>query len=280
MKVLVTGATGFIGAAVLAALATQDVEVIAAGRRASTLRSSSHRTRMVELDVSTVHAGTYEQLGRPDVLIHLAWGGLPNYTSSLHYESELPIQYRFVKTLVESGLPAVTVTGTCLEYGIRCGALRETFPTDPGTPYGFAKDALRRQLEFLQSERAFALTWLRLFYTYGSGQAPTSLYAQLQDAIRRGDSVFRMSGGEQLRDYLPIDELVRLLAQLALKRTNAGIVNLCSGRPVSVRNLVEGWVRTQELKIELEFGVYPYPSYEPMAFWGDRAKLDSLLEAR
>jgi dTDP-6-deoxy-L-talose 4-dehydrogenase (NAD+) len=67
---------------------------------------------------------------------------------------------------------------------------------------------------------------------------------------------------------------------LALKRADSGVVNLCSGQPISVRKLVEGWIKDNDWSIELNLGHYPYPDYEPMAFWGDRRKLDSLLETR
>ena len=104
MKVAVTGATGFIGRHVLAELETRSVESIALVRpsTAKTLVPSS--CRVVQLDLHNVPPNAFELMGCPDVLIHLAWGGLPNYKSLHHYESELPAQYRFLKSLVEAGL--------------------------------------------------------------------------------------------------------------------------------------------------------------------------------
>jgi dTDP-6-deoxy-L-talose 4-dehydrogenase (NAD+) len=155
--------------------------------------------------------------------------------------------------------------------------LHEDLPTRPENPYGFAKDALRRELEFLKTAKPFALTWARLFYLYGEGQAGTSLLPQLRQAVARGDKAFNMSGGEQLRDYLTVDAAADLLVSLALARRDAGAVNVCSGRPVSVRRLVEGWIRDNGWTIDLNLGHYPYPDYEPMAFWGERRKLDHIL---
>ena len=86
-----------------------------------------------------------------------------------------------------------------------------------------------------------------------------------------------MSGGEQQRDYLPAAEQARLLVALAMNGQNNGVVNVCSGKPITVRSLVEGWVRENGWTIELELGHYPYPDYEPMEFWGDRTKLDRCL---
>lgn len=279
MKIAVTGASGFIGRAVLGALSRRGIEAVACARaNLDALPAARHRA--VALDLHDAPVDAFDRLGRPDVLIHLAWAGLPNYRSLHHVESELPAQYRFLRGLVEAGLDAMVVAGTCFEYGMQSGPLHEDLLTHPENPYGFAKDALRRELEFLKTTKPFALTWARLFYLYGEGQAGTSLLPQLRQAVARGDKAFNMSGGEQLRDYLTVDAAADLLVSLALARRDAGAVNVCSGRPVSVRRLVEGWIRDNGWTIDLNLGHYPYPDYEPMAFWGERRKLDDILGDR
>jgi dTDP-6-deoxy-L-talose 4-dehydrogenase (NAD+) len=112
---------------------------------------------------------------------------------------------------------------------------------------------------------------------YGDGQPKSSLLPQLRDAVSRGDKTFEMSGGEQLRDYLPVAEVARLIVELALHHPDAGVVNICAGAPISVRRLVEQWIRDSAWEIELNLGRYPYPDHESMAFWGSRSKLNSLL---
>lgn len=87
-----------------------------------------------------------------------------------------------------------------------------------------------------------------------------------------------MSGGEQLRDYLPVDEVAEIIVELALNNPDSGVVNICSGEPVSVKALVEGWIKDLSASIEPNLGYYPYPDYEPMEFWGDRKKLNKILE--
>jgi dTDP-6-deoxy-L-talose 4-dehydrogenase (NAD+) len=232
------------------------------------------------MDLRDPSANVFDLLDRPDALIHLAWTGLPNYKSLHHFEEELPAQYRFLKNLVESGLQNLVVTGTCFEYGMQSGLLNEDLPTRPSNPYGFAKDVLRRQLEYLQQVQPFNLTWARLFYLYGEGQAENSLLPQLRKAVEQGHKVFNMSGGEQLRDYLPVAEIGKHLVSLAMMDQDHGIVNICSGNPISVRNRVEGWIKENGWFIDLNLGYYPYADYEPMAFWGDRKKLDRCLESQ
>ncbi len=278
IKVAVTGASGFIGRHVLTELDRHPVDITAATRCAAKLADVATNVRVVELDLANPRADDYERLHMPDVLIHLAWEGLPNYKSLHHFETELPRQYLFLKGLIEAGLPALLVTGTCFEYGMQSGALSEKLTPLPCNPYGYAKDALRRQLEFLRGKHPFALTWARLFYMYGEGQPKNALLPQLKEAVDRGESSFNMSGGEQLRDYLPVNKVAASLVALALRQTDAGVVNICSGKPISVRNLVEVWLKDNGWTIALNLGHYPYPDYEPMVFWGDNEKLKSFLK--
>jgi nucleoside-diphosphate-sugar epimerase len=278
MKIAVTGASGFIGRHVLAELARHPVEVIAATRNAAKLADVAKNVHVVELDINNSQSNDYEKLHRPDILIHLAWGGLPQYQLLHHFETEMPRQYQFLQGLIRTGLPTLLVTGTCFEYGMQSGELTENLMALPCTPYGHAKDALRRQLEFLQEKYPFALMWTRLFYIYGDGQRENSLLSQLKEAVTQGKSVFNMSGGQQLRDYLPVTEVATILVDLALRRKNICVVNVCSGKPISIRNLVESWIKENGWSINLNIGYYPYPDYEPMAFWGSRLLLNTILE--
>ena len=277
MKIAVTGATGFIGRHVLAELETRSVESIALVRPSSAKVLGHSKYSVVQVDLHNPPPNTFELMGCPDVLIHLAWSGLPNYNSLHHFEQELPTQYRFLKNLIESGLQTLVIAGTCFEYGMQSGSLSEGIAVHPTNPYGFAKNALRYQLENLKAAHPFQLAWARLFYLYGEGQPENSLLPQLRRAAEGGDPLFNMSGGEQLRDYLPVAEVARHLVSLALAEKDIGVVNVCSGIPISVRTLVEGWIKQNGWSIRPNFGHYDYPDYESMAFWGDSQKLTSLI---
>ena len=278
MKVAVTGATGFIGRHVLAELEARSVESIALVRPSTAKAAGHFRCRVVQFDLHNAPPNSFELMGRPDVLIHLAWSGLRNCKSLHHFEKELPAQYRFLKDLIESGLQTLVVAGTCFEYGLQSGALNENIPPHPSNPYGFAKDALRCQLEYLKAAHPFQFAWARLFYLYGEGQAESSLLPQLRRAAEGGDQLFNMSGGDQLRDYMSVAEAARHLVSLALAEKDIGVVNVCSGIPISVRKLVEGSIKDNGWSIRLNLGHYAYPDYEPMAFWGDPHKLLSLID--
>ena len=278
MKIAITGASGFIGRHVLTSLLNYDVDIIAVTRDASKLASLNKSVQIVKMDISHASPNCFEQMSKPDVLIHLAWDGLPNYKSLHHFETELPKHYHFLKMMIEAGLPSLLVTGTCFEYGMQPGSLAPDLITEPANSYAFAKDTLRKQLEFLRIFTPFNLTWARLFYMYGDGQPITSLYPMLKDAVSRREKVFNMSGGEQLRDYLRVEDVADEIVRLAVEKKNIGAINICSGNPISVRKLVEQWLSDNSWGIELNLGYYPYPDYEPMAFWGERKSMDTIQD--
>jgi nucleoside-diphosphate-sugar epimerase len=278
MTIAVTGATGFIGRHVVSALGAQGCTATLATRSSSASKQSDTSHKMVQMDM-VGETDPYEVLGRPNVLVHLAWNGLPNYHSNHHVDEELPSQINFLRRMVTGGLQHLVVAGTCLEYGMQSGCLHEALAAEPTTHYGMAKNALRLDLEEVQRDVPFTLVWARLFYIFGQGQAETSLFGQLNTAINRGDAEFPMSSGEQIRDYLPVETAAQHLVTLALARRQVGIVNVCSGEPISVIELVRDWVQEFGWSIRLNPGRYPYPDYEPMAFWGDRAKLERELSA-
>lgn len=278
MKIAVSGASGFIGRHLLPVLIKNGHEVIAVVRDKNKITDLDIGCHVVEHEIGTENNDIFTKLGKPDILLHLAWGGLPNYKSLHHIDVELPNHYQFIKLMVESGVKHVAVIGTCFEYGMLSGELDEDLDTKPINPYGYAKDALRKQLQFLQNEYDFNLIWMRLFYMYGEDQSDNTLYSQLQFAASNGKALFNMSGGEQIRDYLHVDDVVNKIAALTGINNNIGIVNVCSGIPISVRRLVEQWIKENDWDIELNLGYYPYPDYEPLAFWGKSDKFNKIIK--
>lgn len=280
MKVLVTGATGFIGNYVVSELLANGHDVVASGRNEQKAKRFDwySKVEFVPCDLSAndnIDLAAY--FSYPDNVIHLAWGGLPNYKNLFHFEEELPKQYLFIKKLIEGGIKDITITGTCFEYGLQEGELDENTDAKPGNPYAFAKDALRKELSFLQTMINFDFKWARLFYMYGAGQNPNAILSQLEKAIAENVPVFNMSKGDQLRDYLPVEEVAKNIVAIALQNDTQGIINCCSGVPISIQELVQDYLDKNNAPITLNKGYYPYPDYEPFAFWGNNLKLKKIL---
>jgi dTDP-6-deoxy-L-talose 4-dehydrogenase (NAD+) len=282
VKVLVTGATGFVGRHLVAALLERGCEIRAVARNAETARSMPwiDDVEFVSADIHAADLNVVALTEGIDALVHLAWPGLPNYRALFHFEHNLMADYRFIKSAVEAGVQQVLVAGTCFEYGMQSGPLSESTEPRPSNPYGLAKHTLHLFLQNLQQERPFTLQWARLFYLHGAGQNPNSLLAALDRAIDSGEPTFNMSAGEQLRDFLAIETAASHLAAILHQRDFAGVVNCASGQPVSVRALVEQRLRERGAALDLNLGHYPYPTHEPMAFWAVVERLQQLLEAQ
>jgi nucleoside-diphosphate-sugar epimerase len=285
MKIMVTGATGFVGQHVVKALLKQGHTVMAVARDSRRARELPwfDRVEFISCDIHADYRVLLQPDRLPDAIVHLAWPGLPNYRDFFHIGKNLPADLAFLEAAVKAGVHHLVVAGTCLEYGMQYGPLSEDMETRPTTPYGFAKDSLRKALQLLQKEKAFVLQWMRLFYMYGEGQNTNSLLSQLDRAILEGAPVFNMSAGDQLRDFLPVEQVAENFANVLAHPDIEGVINCCSGKPVSVLDLVQKHCRERSSNISLNRGYYAYPDYEPLAFWGVPSKLielssDKLME--
>jgi dTDP-6-deoxy-L-talose 4-dehydrogenase (NAD+) len=279
LKILVTGATGFIGKHVVQELLNHNVEVVATSRNIEKARRCQWLSKVsyIMWDLNQNREDYFSFFDRPDCMIHLAWEGLPNYKKLSHFERNVPTHYNFIKNMVQNGLNHLVAIGTCLEYGMQNGCLTEDMEAKPTVPYGLAKDTLRKYLEQLFAIYPVTFQWIRLFYVYGEGQSEKSLLSQLETAIKKGQKKFNMSSGKQLRDYLPVEKVAEYIVAIALQNKVYGVINCCSGEPVSILNFVKKYLGENGHSIELNLGYYPYPDYEPMDFWGDNSKLRRFL---
>lgn len=267
MKILVSGASGFIGQYVLSALSAKGIETVALCRTIPA-QVSPGITWLIQDFASTISAENKLPISDCDRMIHLAWMGLPNYGNVDHIMDNVLPQYHFIKQILSMGIRDITITGTCLEYGMRAGAIRVEDPADPQIPYAIAKDALHRLLRFEARQIPFKLKWVRLFYMYGDGQAASSLYTQLMEAIHKGQSEFRMTGGEQVRDFMAVEAIAAYLVDVSISATERKIFHCCSGHGTRVIDFVENLITKYQSNIKPERGFYPYTDYEPMNFYG------------
>ena len=215
----------------------------------------------------------------PTKVILLSWPGKPHsYNESFHIKENLISCINFLEALVENGLKKIIVAGTCYEYGMVNGQLKEYDITDPINPYAIAKDCFRKYLSQYCKDKGIAWVWVRIFYPYGEGQNPNSLYPSLMKHIREKKEFFNMSSGQQIRDFIKVDEVAKQFLYLANDKESNGIYNCGSGLPISLINFVESEIKKNNSSIKVNKGFYPDRINEPLGFWANMRKYKQLFK--
>jgi dTDP-6-deoxy-L-talose 4-dehydrogenase (NAD+) len=255
-------------------------ELLLQGHEVFHLKMFSEDSLNLELSLEYAHRQLDQILSIEsefDAFVHASWLDINDWASFRHEDIAYPVSASIIKTLVTVGVGRIISIGTCLEYGNIQGMLSEEMTCNPVTGYGRGKLRLLEHLTQLSDVMGVDYTWARLFYVYGDDQPPSTLAGQLRDALVSGQASFPMSGGQQVRDYLSIDEVIKNLVMLVLE-SGCGIVNVCSGEGITVQNLVNKMLEEwgQKNKISLNLGAFPYRSDEPFIFFGDNSKLQRI----
>ena len=272
MKVLVTGAGGYIGRHVVKYLLDNNIEAIANDFNDERLdkRAIINTTNIFEVD------NPYKVLGEPDVCIHLAWkdGFVHNSNAHMEYLSD---HYKFIDKMLSSGLKQIVVMGSMHEVGYYEGAIDENTPCNPLSLYGIAKDSLRRSSKMLAEKYGALWQWIRAYYIFGDDKYASSIFAKLQQAASDGKKTFPFTTGKNKYDFIHIEKLAEMITQVALQKEVTGVINCCSGKPVSLAEQVEWYIKENKLDIKLEYGVFPDRAYDSPAVWGNSEKIEKIM---
>jgi nucleoside-diphosphate-sugar epimerase len=252
-RVLVTGASGFVGRPTVAALAEKFDEIHAAARTPGDARGAQwHAVDLLEPGSA---AALVDEV-RPTHLVHLAWVAGPGYASSPDNERWVAASGELLDRFAAAGGRRGVVAGTCAEYDWSApGPLREDARLGPASAYARAKDALRRDVEAVPG---VSLAWARLFFLFGAGEHRGRLVPSVIDALKRGEKP-ALTPGRHRRDYLYVDDAARALAQLVTADV-AGPVNVASGSAVAIRDLVTTIADAVNRPDLIEFGALPAPA--------------------
>lgn len=274
MRVAVTGAGGYMGRFVVKELLEQGNEVIAVDLHYKEVDS---RAEYSDVSIFSGEKNLYEQLGKPDLCIHLAWQDGFIHNSPKHLEN-LSSHFLFLKNLISSGCKRIAVMGTMHEIGFYEGMVTEDTPCNPLSLYGIAKNALRQSL-FLQAKNSDTnIYWLRAFYITGDDTHNCSIFTKLLEAAADGRDSFPFTSGENMYDFIDIRELARQIVAAGMQDDYTGIINVCSGKPVKLRDKVEAFIRENNLKIKLDYGAFPERPYDSKIIYGDSTIIDSIME--
>lgn len=279
MKVLVTGATGGLGRLIINQLLLTGCKVVATSRNSEKAHQSDFfdKVTYIQYDINDkTSLDLFSYFGKPDSVIHLAWEKLDDYKNEAHLTTILENHKAFIFNLLSHGLKDFNGIGTCYEYGIKEGLLKEDFESVPVLPYSQAKNALREFIESLSITYSFNFKWVRVFYVFGDTGGRKNLYSNLITAIKHNDNSFNMSGGEQIRDFLSPNEVAKKIVEISIQNKVIGIINCCSGKPIKLKDFIDAFLSTNSYQIKLNLGYFPYPDYEPMMTWGSTEKFDSI----
>lgn len=276
MKIWVTGARGFIGQKVVAQAVLAGHQVSAIVRPGpSPADAMFHAARLVDLDLDDRGEVTARVKSEaPDVIIHLAWYAKPeDYLKSPENVDSLATTLAFAKAALGGGCRKMVGVGTCLEYANLPRPRGETDPLDPKSLYARAKRAAHLVLAELFKQQGARLVWARLFHMHGPGEHPARLIQAVAAALREGRP-FALSPGEQVRDHLDVRDVASALVHLAITDVE-GAINVCSGDPVTLREVVGTVGRVLGRPELLLFGQRPYLEGEVMNLAGASARLSA-----
>jgi dTDP-6-deoxy-L-talose 4-dehydrogenase (NAD+) len=274
--VLVTGAGGYIGRHVVEELVARDADVVTVERSTQGVPPPDG-VRRLEADVFAHPGERFERLGSPDVCLHLAWEAGFVHNAPVHIE-RLPQHLDLLRELARSGTQRLAVIGSMHEIGYHEGPVVASTPTQPLSLYGVAKNALRQALEIELAGSDTVLQWLRCFYVTGDDEGNASVFSKIAAAAARGERTFPFTSGRNLYDFLDVRALARQIAAVTLQDEISGIVNCCSGEPMSLGERAEQFIRERGLDIELDYGRFPDRPYDSPGIWGDATLVRTVLE--
>lgn len=275
MKVLVTGANGYLGQGIVKAILDKGDEVVAVD---FDIDNVDERAERVKSDLFGVE-NPYEEFGSPDVLLHLAWRDGFVHNSDSHI-NDFSAHYSFIKRMIEGGCKHICVMGTMHEIGFFEGEIDENTPCKPMNLYGIVKNALREATELLCKQNDVIFQWLRGYYIVGNSEFGNSIFSKITIAEKDGKSEFPFTTGKNKYDFIDYSEFAKQTAYACTQSEVNGIINICSGKPVSLAERVERFIKENDYSIRLKYGAFPDRAYDSDAVWGSNEKIQKILNGK
>lgn len=273
MKILVTGANGYLGRGIVKKLHEDGIDVVATDFK---LDKEYEKIDYRECNIFELE-DPYEFFGKPDAVLHLAWrdGFVHN---SVHHLDDLPNHYNFIRHMIEKGIKKVCVMGSMHEVGFYEGSIDENTPCNPQSLYGISKNALRNAVKLSADNYAAVFQWIRGFYIVGNTSKGSSIFSKIMQAAEEGKQEFPFTRGVNQYDFLDYDEFCEQVAAVSEQNDINGIINCCSGTPMRLAERVEKFIGENHLNIKLKYGAFPDRPYDSKAIWGNNQKITEIMK--
>ena len=271
--ILVTGANGYLGVGIINELLKQGYNVVASDFALDHVdeRAIKKVSNLFEVE------DPYNYYEKPDVMLHLAWRDGFRHSSDAHFE-DLPKHYHFIKKMAESGVKQIATMGSMHEVGFYEGCIDENTPCHPENFYGIAKNALRDVTKEICKEHEVIFQWLRGYYIVGNSKFGSSIFSKITAAVAEGKKEFPFTTGKNKYDFLNYEDFCYQVAKAVSQNQVNGIINICSGNPVSLAEKVEQFIKENNYDIQLKYGAFPDRPYDSKAIWGDNSKIQKILK--
>lgn len=274
MKILVTGANGYLGQGIVRAILDAGNEVVASDLKIDNVdkRAVAVAGNMFEIQEP------YKYFGKPDALLHLAWrDGFIHY-SNAHID-DLPKHFAFLKAMADGGIKQIAVMGSMHEIGFFEGSINENTPCHPTTPYGIGKNALRDLTEMICKQKNIVFQWMRGYYIVGNSKFGSSIFSKITAAVDEGKKEFPFTLGQNQYDFIDYPDFCLQVAAVVGQQKEQRIINICSGRPEKLADRVERFIKENKYDIRLQYGAFPDRPYDSKAIWGDDTKIVRIMES-
>lgn len=274
---MITGANGFVGKQVLKALSAQGIlcRIVLRKGRSHQFDNNLNIEKIIETDdLFAESVDWWQQLCHGiDTVIHIAWYVEPGkYLYSTKNLDCLIGSLNLIRGAANSGVKKIVGIGTCFEYDLNYGVLSTDTPLNPITPYATAKANLFSTLASFSKELNLQYNWCRLFYLFGEGEDERRFVSYIHSKLSKGEEA-ELTSGYQVRDFLDIEEAGKQIAEVALQHDYSGPVNICSGIPVSLKQLAEKIADRYGRRDLLKFGARPDNLVDPIVVLGKKTTI-------
>ena len=267
-KILVTGATGFLGFQVLKSLLKKNHKIFIVVRKKSKNLYKLKNLNKKKIKIfycDDIFASKKQYLDKIttkiDIVIHCAWNVEGNFMNSEKHLKCLIGTLNLAESCMKNKIKKFVGIGSCVEYDPSDGYLSVKTKLNPSTNYSATKIAAFMALNRLFQFKGINFLWCRVFYLYGEGESDNRLIPYLRRMLKENQSV-ELTSGKQIRDYIDVKKAGNDIAKYAVGKRN-GEINICSGKGVSVKNMVSKIANKFNKKHLLKFGVRKENPFDP-----------------